>query len=82
VQKSLQTSHETTHETSGGPAARCEATARFPAPGLADRSAASYSMTASEVPVAPAAELTLVRADYPPDEELAARTLVTRARRC
>jgi tRNA pseudouridine38-40 synthase len=35
----------------------------------------------SEVPVAPAAGLTLVRVDYPPDEELAARALVTRARR-
>jgi tRNA pseudouridine38-40 synthase len=35
----------------------------------------------SEVPVAPAGGLTLVRVDYPPDDELAARTLVTRARR-
>jgi tRNA pseudouridine38-40 synthase len=35
----------------------------------------------SEVPVAPAGGLTLVRVDYPADEELAARTLVTRARR-
>ena len=35
----------------------------------------------SEVPVAPAGGLTLVRVDYPPDEELAARALVTRARR-
>jgi tRNA pseudouridine38-40 synthase len=36
---------------------------------------------ADEVPVAPAAGLTLVRVDYPPDDELAARALVTRARR-
>jgi tRNA pseudouridine38-40 synthase len=36
---------------------------------------------ASEVPVAPAAGLTLVRVDYPADDELAARALVTRARR-
>jgi tRNA pseudouridine38-40 synthase len=36
---------------------------------------------ASEVPVAPAGGLTLVRVDYPADEELAARALVTRARR-
>ena len=35
----------------------------------------------SEVPVAPAGGLTLVRVDYPPDADLAARTLVTRARR-
>jgi tRNA pseudouridine38-40 synthase len=35
----------------------------------------------SEVPVAPAGGLTLVRVDYPVDEELAARALVTRARR-
>jgi tRNA pseudouridine38-40 synthase len=35
----------------------------------------------SEVPVAPAGGLTLVRVDYPPDEDLAARALVTRARR-
>ena len=35
----------------------------------------------SEVPVAPAGGLTLVRVDYPPDAELAARALVTRARR-
>jgi tRNA pseudouridine38-40 synthase len=34
---------------------------------------------ASDVPVAPAGGLTLVRVDYPADEELAARTLVTRA---
>jgi tRNA pseudouridine38-40 synthase len=36
---------------------------------------------ASDVPVAPAAGLTLVRVDYPPDAELAARARVTRARR-
>jgi tRNA pseudouridine38-40 synthase len=36
---------------------------------------------ASEVPVAPAAGLTLVRVDYPSDDELGARALVTRARR-
>jgi tRNA pseudouridine38-40 synthase len=36
---------------------------------------------ADEVLVAPAAGLTLVRVDYPPDEDLAARALVTRARR-
>ena len=36
---------------------------------------------ANDVPVAPAGGLTLIRVDYPPDEELAARTLVTRARR-
>jgi tRNA pseudouridine38-40 synthase len=35
----------------------------------------------SEVPVAPAGGLTLVRVDYPLDEDLAARALVTRARR-
>jgi tRNA pseudouridine38-40 synthase len=35
----------------------------------------------SEVPVAPAAGLTLVRVDYPRDEELAARARVARARR-
>jgi tRNA pseudouridine38-40 synthase len=35
----------------------------------------------SEVPVAPAGGLTLVRVDYPPDEDLGARALVTRARR-
>jgi tRNA pseudouridine38-40 synthase len=39
------------------------------------------SERASEVPVAPAAGLTLVRVDYPADDELAARALVTRARR-
>src|SRR5687768_15675446 len=36
---------------------------------------------ASEVPVAPAAGLTLVAVDYPADRELAARTQITRARR-
>lgn len=36
---------------------------------------------ASEVPVAPAGGLTLVRVDYPPDDMLAARSQVTRARR-
>jgi tRNA pseudouridine38-40 synthase len=36
---------------------------------------------AGDVPVAPAGGLTLVRVDYPPDDELAARALVTRARR-
>ncbi len=35
----------------------------------------------SEVPVAPAHGLTLVRVDYPVDDELAARARVTRARR-
>ena len=39
------------------------------------------SERASEVPVAPAAGLTLVAVDYPGDRELAARTQVTRARR-
>ncbi|WP_138732916.1 tRNA pseudouridine(38-40) synthase TruA [Modestobacter excelsi] len=36
---------------------------------------------ANDVPVAPAGGLTLVRVDYPPDDELAARSLVTRAKR-
>jgi tRNA pseudouridine38-40 synthase len=36
---------------------------------------------ADEVPVAPAHGLTLVEVGYPPDDELAARTEVTRARR-
>ena len=36
---------------------------------------------ANDVPVAPAGGLTLVRVDYPADDELAARTLVTRAMR-
>jgi tRNA pseudouridine38-40 synthase len=35
----------------------------------------------SEVPVAPAGGLTLIRVDYPRDDELAARARVTRARR-
>jgi tRNA pseudouridine38-40 synthase len=39
------------------------------------------SERASDVPVAPAHGLTLVRVDYPPDDDLAARTLITRARR-
>jgi tRNA pseudouridine38-40 synthase len=36
---------------------------------------------AGDVPVAPAGGLTLIRVDYPADDELAARSLVTRARR-
>jgi tRNA pseudouridine38-40 synthase len=36
---------------------------------------------ADEVAVAPASGLTLVAVDYPPDQELAARNLVTRALR-
>jgi tRNA pseudouridine38-40 synthase len=36
---------------------------------------------AEEVPVAPAAGLTLVRVDYPPDPQLAERARLTRARR-
>jgi tRNA pseudouridine38-40 synthase len=36
---------------------------------------------ASEVPVAPAGGLTLIRVDYPPDDMLAGRALLTRARR-
>ncbi len=36
---------------------------------------------ASEVPVAPAGGLTLIRVDYPPDDMLADRTVLTRARR-
>jgi len=36
---------------------------------------------AGDVPVAPAGGLTLVRVDYPPDDQMAARALVTRARR-
>jgi tRNA pseudouridine38-40 synthase len=39
------------------------------------------SERSDEVPVAPAGGLTLVRVDYPPDEELAARARQTRARR-
>jgi tRNA pseudouridine38-40 synthase len=41
----------------------------------------SRRQRADEVPVAPAAGLTLVRVDYPPDAELAARVRVARARR-
>jgi tRNA pseudouridine38-40 synthase len=41
----------------------------------------SRSERASDVPVAPAHGLTLVRVDYPADDELAARASVTRARR-
>jgi len=36
---------------------------------------------ANDVPVAPAGGLTLVRVDYPADDELAARSMVTRAKR-
>jgi tRNA pseudouridine38-40 synthase len=39
------------------------------------------SERAGDVPVAPAGGLTLVRVDYPSDGELAARALITRARR-
>jgi len=39
------------------------------------------TVRADEVPVAPAAGLILVRVDYPPDDMLAARAAVTRARR-
>src|SRR3712207_301621 len=41
----------------------------------------SRSERASEVPVAPAHGLTLVRVDYPDDADLAARARITRARR-
>jgi tRNA pseudouridine38-40 synthase len=41
----------------------------------------SRRQRADEVPVAPAGGLTLVRVDYPPDDQLAARAVVTRARR-
>jgi tRNA pseudouridine38-40 synthase len=41
----------------------------------------SLTTRANDVPVAPAGGLTLVRVDYPPDDELAGRALVTRARR-
>jgi tRNA pseudouridine38-40 synthase len=44
--------------------------------GLLDR-----TERADEVTVAPAGGLTLVRVDYPPDDQLAARAAVTRARR-
>jgi tRNA pseudouridine38-40 synthase len=41
----------------------------------------SRTTRADEVPVAPAGGLTLLAVDYPPDDQLAARTAVTRARR-
>ena len=41
----------------------------------------SRTERASEVPVAPAGGLTLVRVDYPSDADLGARTQITRARR-
>ena len=41
----------------------------------------SLTARANDVPVAPAGGLTLVRVDYPADDELAARSLVTRAKR-
>ncbi|MGZ4547303.1 MAG: tRNA pseudouridine(38-40) synthase TruA, partial [Blastococcus sp.] len=41
----------------------------------------SRTERAGDVPVAPAGGLTLVRVDYPADGDLAARALVTRARR-
>jgi tRNA pseudouridine38-40 synthase len=41
----------------------------------------SRTERAGDVPVAPAGGLTLVRVDYPADDELAGRALVTRARR-
>lgn len=41
----------------------------------------SRTERAGDVPVAPAGGLTLVRVDYPADDDLAARALVTRARR-
>jgi tRNA pseudouridine38-40 synthase len=41
----------------------------------------SLSTRANDVPVAPAGGLTLARVDYPPDDQLAARALITRARR-
>jgi tRNA pseudouridine38-40 synthase len=41
----------------------------------------SRTLRADDVTVAPAAGLTLVRVDYPPDDMLAARGQVTRARR-
>ena len=41
----------------------------------------SLTTRANDVPVAPAGGLTLVRVDYPPDEELATRAVVTRAKR-
>jgi tRNA pseudouridine38-40 synthase len=41
----------------------------------------SLTARANDVPVAPAGGLTLVRVDYPPDDQLAARAVVTRAKR-
>jgi tRNA pseudouridine38-40 synthase len=41
----------------------------------------SLTARANDVPVAPPGGLTLVRVDYPPDDELAARASVTRNRR-
>jgi tRNA pseudouridine38-40 synthase len=41
----------------------------------------SRRQRSDEVPVAPAGGLTLVRVDYPADDDLAARAVVTRARR-
>ena len=41
----------------------------------------ALSARANDVPVAPAGGLTLVRVDYPADDQLAARSLVTRAKR-
>jgi tRNA pseudouridine38-40 synthase len=41
----------------------------------------SRTERANDVPVAPAGGLTLVRVDYPTDDQLAARALVTRAKR-
>ncbi|KQS73515.1 pseudouridine synthase [Modestobacter sp. Leaf380] len=41
----------------------------------------SRTSRADDVPVAPAGGLTLIRVDYPPEDQLAARTRVTRARR-
>jgi tRNA pseudouridine38-40 synthase len=41
----------------------------------------TLSARANDVPVAPAGGLTLVRVDYPPDDQLAARAVVTRAKR-
>jgi tRNA pseudouridine38-40 synthase len=41
----------------------------------------SLTSRANDVPVAPAGGLTLVRVDYPEESQLAARTLVTRAKR-
>jgi len=41
----------------------------------------TLGVRANDVPVAPAGGLTLVRVDYPPDDEFAARAVVTRAKR-